>query len=78
MIEQTKNKSTLKGVLIKYNFKNKCKTVAGFCPDCDSIVSYLNETKTYICLNPDCDFEADSDCIRISKEKTTNEIQNSI
>ncbi len=63
-----------KGRLIQYDFKIKHEGVAGFCPDCNGVVTYINYSHTYLCLNPDCSFEADINRERISH---TGCVQNS-
>ena len=59
------NKKLKKGELITYNFETKCTGIAGLCPDCDGVVSYVSYFKRYICLNPDCCFEADIEKVRV-------------
>lgn len=66
MIKKLTEKIKLqKGELVRYDFVAKCTGVAGFCPDCGEIVSFVAELKKYICINPDCDFEADINRERI-------------
>lgn len=54
-----------KGELIKYNFITKCTGIAGFCPDCDGVVTFSSYFQRYICLEPDCCFEADINKVRV-------------
>ena len=66
MIKKLTEKIKLqKGELIRYDFVEKCTSVAGFCPDCGEVVSFVAEIKKYICINPDCDFEANINRERI-------------
>ena len=60
-----------KGRLIKHNFENERSAVAGFCPECEGIVSFVSEIQHYICLNPDCDFEADVNGEQVRKTEIT-------
>ena len=54
-----------KGELITYDFKTKCTGIAGFCPDCNGVVTFSSYFQRYICLNPDCCFEADISKARV-------------
>lgn len=43
---------------VKYEFKEKCTGIAGFCPDCGGFVSFNSYHQRYECLNSDCCFTA--------------------
>lgn len=73
MIKKLTEKIKLqKGELVKYDFLEKCTGVAGFCPDCGEVVLFIKELNRYICLNPDCDFEADINRERVWNDETTD------
>ena len=58
LTKTAKNKNNIKKTVV-YEFETKRTGVAGFCPDCDGVVTYNSYFQRYICLNPDCCFEAD-------------------
>ena len=65
---------------IQYNFKEKHEGIAGTCPDCGSIVSYNSFFHRYVCINLECEFEADIKRERVVKKLVSNnqEIENKI
>ena len=74
MIKQLTEKiKRTKGELITYDFEEKCTGVAGFCPDCKSVVSFVPAMESYLCLNPECTFEANKDRERVWVSNNTNE-----
>ena len=48
-----------------YNFKPKCTGIAGFCPDCNSFVSWNSYHSRFECLSNECCFMANAKCERI-------------
>ena len=71
MIKNLTEKLKLKkGELVTYDFEDKCTGVAGFCPDCDGIVSYVSYFQRYMCMNPECCFEAN-----IKKERVWDNVK---
>ena len=66
-------KNIKKNKTIVYEFKTKCTGVAGFCPDCEGVVTFNSYFQRYICLEPDCNFEADINKERVwDNEKQKN------
>lgn len=59
LLIRTAKKKNIKSKTICYNFKTKYTGVAGFCPDCDGVVTFNSYFQRYICLEPNCCFEAD-------------------
>ncbi len=48
-----------------YTFKERCTGVAGFCPDCESIVSWNSYHNRFQCMSNDCCFETNEKGERI-------------
>ena len=59
---------------VKFDFKEKYEGIAGSCPDCGSIVTYDCIFHRYVCLNPECGFEANICRERIIHKRLKNQI----
>ena len=57
--------SMIKHEKTNYNFKYKCTGIAGFCPDCNSFVSWNSYHSRFECLGNNCCFMANEKCERI-------------
>ena len=58
-----------KSETIQFDFKEKYEGIAGCCPDCNSIVSYDVLFHKYVCINPECGFEANINRERIVRKR---------
>ena len=56
----------------QFDFKEKHEGIAGFCPDCGNIVSYDSYFHRYVCINLECDFEANINRERIIHKRLNN------
>ena len=66
-------KSNQKNESEHFNFKEKYEGIAGECPDCKSIVTYDCIFSKYVCLNPECEFQADISRRRIIRNKSVKQ-----
>lgn len=67
-----KIKSQKNEQVVQFNFKEKYEGIAGTCPDCGDIVSYDHLFYKYICINPECGFEANINRERIISKCVKN------